>query len=202
MDAAHDRHARTAAQVPPFPPHHMGPVPPRPYPPGPPPLPGPPPPGAHFAPRVRRGDVRAALLALLAEREANGYQLIQEIRGRSHGVWSPSPGSVYPALQQLEDEGLVTGEESGGSRTYRITDTGRGHVARHREDPWAEVARSLPEEMMELRMLWGQLSEAFGQLTHVANAKQVAAASRLLKTTRRSIFAILADDADEEEEEQ
>ncbi|MBB4703041.1 PadR family transcriptional regulator [Sphaerisporangium siamense] len=196
---------------PPFTPPPAGPVPPvPPIPPAPPAPPVPPvppgfhhgPPGAHFAPRVRRGDVRAALLSLLAEGERNGYQMIQEIQRRSHGIWRPSPGSVYPALQQLEDERLITGEESGGSRTYRLTGKGRDHLARHAAgDPWSEVASSLPEEMMELRMLWSQLGEAFAQLTQVANPRQLAAARTLLKSTRRSIFVILADDGDEEEEE-
>ncbi|MFC4536793.1 PadR family transcriptional regulator [Sphaerisporangium dianthi] len=159
--------------------------------------------GPHFPPRVRRGEVRAALLSLLSEGPRNGYQMIQEIQHRSQGVWRPSPGSVYPALQQLEDEGLVAGEESGGSRTYALTGEGRRHVdARVPGDPWSEVARTLPEDMMELRMLWGRLSEAFGQLTQVANPRQVAAARKLLKTTRRSVFAILADDDDEEEEQE
>ncbi|MET8144452.1 PadR family transcriptional regulator [Sphaerisporangium sp. NPDC005288] len=158
--------------------------------------------GPHFPPRVRRGDVRAALLSLLGEGARNGYQMIQEIQHRSQGVWRPSPGSVYPALQQLEDEGLITGEESGGSRTYALTEDGRRHLsARALGDPWSEVARTLPEDMMELRMLWGRLGEAFGQLAQVASPRQVAAARELLKSTRRSMFAILADDGDEEETE-
>ena len=73
-------------------------------------------------PRVRRGDVRAAALALLAEEPRNGYQLIQEIAERSGGVWQPSPGSVYPALQQLEDEGLIQAETpEGGRKRYALT---------------------------------------------------------------------------------
>ncbi|RCG29426.1 PadR family transcriptional regulator [Sphaerisporangium album] len=154
---------------------------------------------------MRRGDVRAALLSLLAERGRNGYQMIQEIQSRSHGIWRPSPGSVYPALQQLEDEGLIAGTDSGGSRTYELTGKGRGHIAEHGDvlvNTWSEVAGSLPEEMMELRMLWARLGDAFAQLTQVATPEQLAAARRLLKTTRRSIFAILAEGGDEEEEEQ
>src|SRR5688500_2490305 len=76
-------------------------------------------------PRRRRGDVRAALLALLAEEPRNGYQLMQEIENRSEGVWRPSPGSVYPALQQLEDEGLIRSEESDGRKVFRLTEAGR-----------------------------------------------------------------------------
>src|SRR4051794_41553959 len=83
--------------------------------------------------RAGRGDVRAALLVLLAEEPRNGYGLMQEIESRSGGVWRPSPGSVYPALQQLEDEGLVRSVESGGRRQYELTDEGRAHVEEHRE---------------------------------------------------------------------
>src|SRR5689334_106535 len=80
-------------------------------------------------PRARRGDVRAAALILLAEEPRNGYQLMQEIEQRSGGVWRPSPGAVYPALAQLEDEALVRVEERDGRRTYVLTDEGRAYVA-------------------------------------------------------------------------
>lgn len=149
------------------------------------------PPGA-FPPRVRKGDVRSALLALLAEGSKNGYQMIQEIEERSRGVWRPSPGSVYPALQQLEDEGLVAGEESGGSRTYQLTERGRAQAVD--PAPWDEVARSVPEDRHELRLLWAQLNEAFSHLTRTANDNQVASAKKLLKETRKSVFKILAED--------
>src|SRR5215210_86537 len=74
--------------------------------------------GSHRGPRARRGDVRAALLVLLAEEPRNGYQLMQEIEERSDGVWRPSPGSVYPALQQLEDEGLVRVAPGEGRKAF------------------------------------------------------------------------------------
>ncbi|MEW9549201.1 PadR family transcriptional regulator [Nonomuraea sp. NPDC050783] len=198
---------------PPFPPPHL---PPPAFPPGPPGaphpaagfVPAPPPPLAppgpgpvmavHWgrpAPRVRRGDVRAALLALLHEGPQNGYQMIQGIEERSGGVWRPSPGSVYPALQQLEDEGLVTGDESGGSRTYRLTDGGREQAARHAgEAPWEEVARSVPAGQHELALLWAQLNEAFAHLVHTAGDRQVEEAKKLIRRTRRAVFQILAED--------
>ncbi|MGI5487061.1 PadR family transcriptional regulator [Microtetraspora malaysiensis] len=162
-----------------------------------PPMPPGPPAPPHLSPRVPRGGVRAALLALLAEGAANGYQMIEEIARRSGGVWRPSPGSVYPALQQLEDEGLVRGEESGGSRVYQLTEAGREEARRRGgEAPWAEVARSLPEDRHELRLLWGQLGEAFVHLTQVADDRQVAETKKLLRDTRRSMFRILADDGE------
>lgn len=159
-----------------------------------PPMPPPGPPGP--PPRVRRGDVRLALLTLLGEEPKNGYQMIQEIEARSRGVWRPSPGSVYPALQQLEDEGMVAGDEAGGSRTYRLTEQGRRHLADRDGGvaPWDEVAGSVPEDGHELRMLWSQLNEAFVHLTHTANERQLAQFKKLLKQTRKSIFQILAED--------
>src|SRR3954454_5846792 len=83
--------------------------------------------------RMRRGDVRAALLVLLAEEPRNGYGLMQEIEARSEGEWRPSPGSVYPALAQLEDEGLVRPEGEGNGRVYGLTDAGRTYVDQHRD---------------------------------------------------------------------
>lgn len=147
------------------------------------------------APRVRRGDVRAALLALLLEGPQNGYQMIQDIEQRSRGVWRPSPGSVYPALQQLEDEGLVTANESGGSRTYQLTEEGREQAARHAEEaPWEEVARSVSDDRHELRLLWAQLNEAFAHLVRTAGDRQVEEAKQLIKKTRKAVFQILAED--------
>ncbi|MGW0805400.1 PadR family transcriptional regulator [Nonomuraea sp. NPDC002799] len=181
------------------------PPPGTPFPPPPPfPPPFPPPPEHAFGPvvhwttpppRVRRGDVRAALLALLLEEPQNGYQMIQGIEERSRGVWRPSPGSVYPALQQLEDEGLVTGSESGGSRTYRLTEEGRAQAAAHGDEaPWDEVARSVPADHHELRLLWAQLNEAVSHLVRTAGDRQVTEAIKLIKQTRKSIFQILAED--------
>src|SRR5919107_2960735 len=91
-------------------------------------------------PRARRGDVRAALLVLLAEEPRNGYGLMQEIEARSNGAWRPSPGSVYPALSQLEDEGLVRAEERDGSRVFTLTDAGREYVGSNDLGaPWEAV---------------------------------------------------------------
>src|SRR3954447_11750697 len=91
--------------------------------------------------RMRRGDVRAALLVLLDEEPRNGYGLIQEIERRSDGAWRPSPGSVYPALAQLEDEALVRPEDEGSGKRFALTDEGRAHVTEHREklgEPWKQ----------------------------------------------------------------
>ena len=97
------------------------------------------PPGFPRGPKASRGDVRAAILALLREGPCNGYQIMSEIEERSGGAWRPSPGAVYPALQQLADEGLVEAEESSGRRTFSLTEAGRRHIE---ENPDAARARA------------------------------------------------------------
>ena len=115
--------------------------------------------GPPFGPRGRRaarGDVRAAVLLLLAEEPRNGYALMQEIEERSEGVWRPSPGSIYPALAQLEDEGLVEATKEGSGRVFALTDAGREHVESRREElgePWKAVSGGFPKEAGELRDL-------------------------------------------------
>src|SRR4051794_41200479 len=126
--------------------------------------------------RARRGDVRAALLVLLAEEPRNGYGLMQEIEQRSGGVWRPSPGSVYPALQQLEDEGLVRAAESGGRKQYELTDEGRAYVEEHRDtlaEPWADVAGDVAPGAFELRSLGGQVMAALMQVAFAGSPAQV-----------------------------
>jgi len=150
----------------------------------------------HRSRRVKRGDVRAAALSLLAEEPRNGYQIIQEIAERSGGVWQPSPGSVYPALQQLEDEGLIQAETpEGGRRRYALTDEGREYVDTHAEEvraPWDDVASSVGSDAIELRNLIGQLAIAAVQVIRVGNQEQVAQARRILTDGRRKLYAILA----------
>jgi DNA-binding PadR family transcriptional regulator len=149
-------------------------------------------------PRVKRGDVRAAALALLAEEPRNGYQIIQEIGERSGGVWRPSPGSVYPALQQLEDEALIQAETpEGGRRRYALTAEGQAYVAAHPEEvrePWDMVARSVGDDAIELRDLFGQVAMAAIQVVRVGNDAQVAQAHKILTDARRSLYRILAAD--------
>src|SRR5438128_12124350 len=93
--------------------------------------------------RARRGDIRTAALLLLAEEPRNGYQIMQEVEERSGGVWRPSPGSVYPALAQLEDEGLIRSEESDGRKLFVLTDAGRAHVEERdpsKPAPWEQLS--------------------------------------------------------------
>jgi DNA-binding PadR family transcriptional regulator len=146
--------------------------------------------------RARRGDVRAAMLLLLEEEPRNGYQLMEEIETRSSGAWRPSPGSVYPALAQLEDEGLIRADESAGRRSFALTDEGRAYVAENREalgSPWDEAGGDIPEDLAELRNLMVQLGMATMQVAQAGNESQTAEARMVLEDARRAIYGILAD---------
>jgi DNA-binding PadR family transcriptional regulator len=157
--------------------------------------------GPPRGPRARRGDVRAALLVLLAEEPRNGYQLMQEIEQRSDGVWRPSPGSVYPALQQLEDEGLVRVAEDAGRTAYTLTDEGRAHVESRGDElgaPWDAVKGDMGEGAWDLMGAMKQIGMALYQLTHSGTEAQQAEAKRVLAETRKSLYRILAEDAPDE----
>jgi DNA-binding PadR family transcriptional regulator len=190
---------------PPPPPGWGPPVPPGP-PPGPPGAPGfgfstfpaGPPPGFRRGPKARRGDVRAAVLALLAEEPRNGYQLIQAIARRSGGVWRPSSGSVYPTLQQLEDEGLAEARtaDAGSRRVFALTEAGQAYVAESPEElaaPWDAVADAVDDDAVELWDLLGQVTAATGQVVQAGGAEQYAQTRQVLVDARRSIYRILAD---------
>jgi DNA-binding PadR family transcriptional regulator len=127
----------------------------------------------------------------------HGYEIIQQIVARSGGVWRPSPGSVYPALQLLEDQGLVVGETTEGRKVFHLTSAGRAHVEQHRDElnaAWASVAGTVDDAVMELRDLVGQVGGALQQVAQVGTEAQIAAARALLINTRRQLYRILADD--------
>ena len=148
-------------------------------------------------PRARRGDVRAAILALLAEEPRNGYQLIQEIAERTQDMWRPSPGAVYPALSQLEDEGLVRAQELDGKRTFTLTDEGRAHVTEHAGSigkPWEKVTEGIGEPELALRDHFRQLAIAFTQIVRTGDPDQIEAAKTILTDARKALYRILAGD--------
>src|SRR5262249_53179743 len=157
--------------------------------------------GCRPGPRARRGDVRAAALLLLAEGSLNGYQIMQEIEKRSDGLWRPSPGSVYPALAQLEDEGLVRTEHAGDRRTYVLTDAGREHVDERREDlgaPWEQMTGSVRDDVGALFGEMRRVGMAAAQIAHLGNANQIAKARSILADARRALYALLAEDESDE----
>ena len=144
-------------------------------------------------PRASRGDIRAAILRLLAEEPMHGYQLMQEMTERSGGVWRPSPGSVYPTLSQLEDEGLVEGEKDGGRRVFSLTDDGRAEAESLDGDPWESVGESVDEEVVSLR---DEIASTAGAVMAVAtsgDAELVEAAREILREARRNLYGLLAD---------
>lgn len=148
--------------------------------------------------RTRRGNVRAALLALLDERAMHGYEMIQELDERTGGVWRPSPGSVYPTLQMLEDEGLVTSQEEGGKRLFSLTDTGREQAAAQTTAPWDEVTEAAGANAVREREAFGQLLGAMKQVMAVGSDAQKARALDVINDARRRIYGILADDPEAE----
>jgi DNA-binding PadR family transcriptional regulator len=163
------------------------------------------PPSAPPPPKASRGDVRAAILALLQEGPRNGYQIMSEIEERSGGAWRPSPGAVYPALAQLADEGLVTDEKSDGRRTYSLTDAGREYVAANPEKARGAWESTQQQESWQLPGLFAEaarLGSGIVQLAHAGTPDQVRAAERLLAGTRRELYRILAGEPGEDDDDQ
>lgn len=153
--------------------------------------------GGHRSRKARRGDIRTAALLLLAEQARNGYQIMQEIEERSEGVWRPSPGSVYPTLQQLEDEGLVRSKEEGGQRLLELTDAGRAALEGRAADapaPWVEMAIASGEQTLELGSLVRQIGLAAMQVMQAGSDDQIEEARKILTASRRSLYKILAED--------
>jgi DNA-binding PadR family transcriptional regulator len=137
--------------------------------------------------------VRAALLLLLAEEPRNGYQLMQTIEERSGGRWRPSPGATYPALAQLEDEGLIRATEHDGTKAFELTDAGRAHLADRgpHPAPWEDGEDS---EAQGLPLLTRQVVSAAGQVAQVGDERQLEQAAKKLAETRRALYRILAED--------
>jgi DNA-binding PadR family transcriptional regulator len=143
-----------------------------------------------------RGDVRAAILLLLAEQPRHGYELIHEIVERSNGAWTPSPGSVYPTLQALEDEGLVTIERQHGRRTASLTDAGTEYVTTNAAElgtPWESVGTEFGPAFA-LRKEYLVLKDAVRQVARVGTSAQHTAAAAILTGARKEIYRLLADD--------
>jgi DNA-binding PadR family transcriptional regulator len=145
--------------------------------------------------RGRRGDVRAAILVLLAERPMHGYEMIQEIAERSQDLWRPSPGSVYPTLQLLVDEGLITGTETEGSKKlFELTDVGKAAAEKVETPPWDEIAEGVDPAHLNLRAAVGQLFGAVAQSAHAASAEQQQRVIEIVNNARREIYTILGED--------
>ncbi len=147
-------------------------------------------------PRMARGDVRTAVLALLAEKPMHGYQIIAEIEQRSGGAWKPSAGSVYPTLQLLADEGLISAEAADGRKTYSLTEAGQAEAdaSAGRGAPWEA---SGPRDLLGLGALpkaGVELAQAAAQLRRTGTPEQVEQGVTVLDEARRKLYSILAQD--------
>ncbi len=155
--------------------------------------------------KARRGDIRTAALLLLAEEPRNGYQIMQEVEQRSEGAWRPSPGSVYPALQQLEDEGLISSEEIDGRKAYRLTVEGLAQVEARGPDqpaPWEQAAGGEGHtQAAELGKTMREVAFAFVQVMRAGSPEQQEQARRALVEVRRELYRILGEGDSGESEE-
>lgn len=140
---------------------------------------------------VRRGKVRFAILSALQERPMHGYEIIQELERRTQSRWRPSAGSIYPTLQLLEDEGLVTSEDVERRRTYTLTDAGRQAAEEHPLGGLeTDAARSGPNLARELR----SVAQASMQIERIGTPDARKAADEILADTRRKLYRLLAED--------
>ena len=146
--------------------------------------------------RARRGNVRAAILSVLAEEPMHGYQIMQQLEERSGGMWRPSPGSVYPTLQLLEDQGFIKGEEVEGRRVFALTETGRAEaeVSKERHGaPWESSEPGDQSPRFKLRKGVFQIGAAAKQVGTTGSAEQVDKTVEILAETRKRIYALLAE---------
>jgi DNA-binding PadR family transcriptional regulator len=147
--------------------------------------------------RRRRGDIRTAVLATLAEGPGHGYEIIQRIEEKSEGAWRPSPGSVYPTLQLLEDEGLVEATERDGKRVFEITDAGRAEAQQRIEDaggtPWStDVGPGSGRG--QLRHSMALLALALKQVAVAGDKAQLDKATVIVNDARKKLYQLLSED--------
>ena len=146
--------------------------------------------------RTPRGDVRSAVLALVAEQPRHGYEIIQEIGERTGGVWRPSPGSIYPTVSQLEDEGLVRIEKVDGRRVVHLTEAGTSYVEEHRAEldaVWEAAGRDVDDDAAALWEQLAQLHAAAHQVMSAGTPEQITAAGAALAEARKTIYRLLAE---------
>ncbi|MCW4385573.1 PadR family transcriptional regulator [Salinibacterium sp. SYSU T00001] len=159
--------------------------------------------GAGFGPgfgprgsrRAGRGDIRLAILSLLSETPSSGYGLITAIADKTSGAWRPSPGSVYPTLQQLVDEELIVPKGVGRRTEYELTDAGRNHVQENAEQLAQAWAGAPGRSEAETRFFESaaKLKGVIQQFKTAASDEQRDAASEKLDEARRALYLILAD---------
>ncbi|HYK96262.1 MAG TPA: PadR family transcriptional regulator [Candidatus Dormibacteraeota bacterium] len=146
---------------------------------------------------IRRGEIRPLILAALLKKPMHGYEVIQELEAQSGGRWRPSAGSVYPTLQQLADEGLVTSEEVDGRRTYTLTEDGRKAAAETgTRSPWADDKATDHDRQPDIRQLAMQLAAAVIQVNRMGSPRARREATRILTDARKQMYRLLSEDED------
>ena len=153
-------------------------------------------PGGRGRPGVRRGEVRTLILGALAERPMHGYEVIQALEAKSRGLWRPSAGSIYPTLQLLSDEGLVSSEEVDGRRVYTLTDEGRKALAESPAGPNWDQADADGDKRQDIRRLAMELAAAVIQVQRVGSAQAKGEATRILTDARKQMYRLLSEDED------
>jgi len=151
--------------------------------------------GGHRGRRAGRGDIRAAVLLLLAEQPRHGYELIREISERTDEAWTPSPGAIYPALSLLEDEGLVTISPEGGRRLASLSEAGQAYVAAHADelgDPFGDATARTPRSRWVLRDALHGVIAAAQQVAQGGDDTQVARALVVLDRAKKDLYLVLA----------
>jgi DNA-binding PadR family transcriptional regulator len=144
--------------------------------------------------RGGRPNVRSAVLALLLERPMHGYEMIQELDSRTNGIWRPSPGSIYPTLQLLEDEGLIEVTAEGGRKSYRLTDAGRAEAETAAQSPpWGQFTDDTMSQVQDFRDAAIGIMDALRQVGFNGTPEQRQRALEVLNETKRKLYAILAD---------
>lgn len=148
--------------------------------------------------RASRGDIRVAILLLLAERPMHGYEIIAELGERTSGLWRPSAGSIYPTLSLLEDEGLVTSSEEDGKRRYSLTAAGTEQVANRGDAkaPWEEMTANADPASAGLRESASLLVAAIAQVGRAGTPQQAGEAVAILDEARRRLYGLLAESRD------
>ena len=147
--------------------------------------------------RAKRGDIRAGILALLAEEPRNGYQIMQTLEERSKGVWRPSPGSVYPALQQLEDEGLIRDEGEGAGKKFALSDAGRAYVEAHKEEvaaPWEAMGSAADDSLVDLFSQMRMIGAALWQVAQSGSPAHFTEAKKILIEAKKALYRLLSED--------
>jgi DNA-binding PadR family transcriptional regulator len=145
--------------------------------------------------RARRGDIQTAVLRLLAESPMHGYQIIQELANRSGGAWNPGPGSVYPTLQAMEEQDLVTSTMDGSKRVFSLTDAGRTAAATRESttrSPWDDMADASGPRV-ELRQALHGLMAAAAQIERTGTDEQIGKATEHVDQARKAIYLLLAE---------